>query len=185
MSVGACIAKNLLRWSGWTVVMAVPDYDKCVICVAPHTSNWDFVMGKLAYLSVGRQAGFLMKKDWFFFPLGIFFKAMGGVPVERRHHSDMVGQIVSRYDSCDRLALAITPEGTRKPNADWKRGFYHIAMRAQVPIILAYIDYGKRRIGLERTYVPTGDVEADMIEIKRYYMQFEGRNKSNFKTGLE
>ncbi len=185
MSVGACMAKKLLKWCGWTVVVSVPDYDKCVICVAPHTSNWDFIMGKLAYLSIGRQAGFLMKKDWFFFPLGSIFKAMGGVPVERRQHTDMVGQIVARYDSFSRLALAITPEGTRKPNAEWKRGFYYIAMQAQVPLVLAYIDYGKKRIGLERTFVPTGDVEADMVEIKRYYMQFTGKNKSNFMTGLE
>ena len=97
----------------------------------------------------------------------------------------MVEQVAQRFDAADSLAIAITPEATRKPNKEWKRGFYYIARRAGVPIVLAYIDYGKKRIGLDREFTPTGDIEADMNEIKRYYMQFEGKNKNNFITGLE
>ncbi len=185
MGCGAFIAKKILDWCGWQLSVTVPDYEKCVICVAPHTSNWDFIVGKLAYLSIGRQAGFLMKKDWFFFPLGSLFRAMGGVPVERSRRTDMVGQIVARYNKSARMALAITPEGTRKPNKEWKRGFYYIAQQANIPIVLAYIDYGRKRIGLERTFIPTGDVEADMVEIKKYYMPFAGKNPDWFVTGLE
>lgn len=142
-------------------------------------------MGELAYMALGRKAGFLMKKDWFFFPLGCIFKAIGGIPVERSRHTDMVEQVARRFDNAIHLAIAITPEATRKANKNWKRGFYHIARRAGVPIVLAYIDYRRKVIGLERVFSPTGDVDADMVAIKRYYMQFTGKNKDNFLTGLE
>ena len=87
------ISSFILRLFGWTVEVDVPDYPKCVICVAPHTSNWDFFIGKLAYLSIGRYAGFMMKKEWFFPPLGSLLKSMGGVPVSRDRHTDMVAQL--------------------------------------------------------------------------------------------
>ena len=180
------LSKAILKWFGWKTASCEGfELPKCVICVAPHTSNWDFVVGKLFYTSIGMTAGFLMKKDWFFFPLGCIFRAIGGIPVERSKRTDMVEQVAQRFDAADSLAIAITPEATRKPNKEWKRGFYYIARRAGVPIVLAYIDYGKKRIGLDREFTPTGDIEADMNEIKRYYMQFEGKNKNNFITGLE
>ena len=89
MGFGAYIAKKLLKWGGWTVNVELPDFDKSIICVAPHTSNWDFIICELAYLSLGRRSGFLMKKDWFFFPLGNFFRAIGGVPVDRSRRTDL------------------------------------------------------------------------------------------------
>lgn len=176
-------SRFMLRLFGWTVDVSLPDYPKCVICVAPHTSNWDFILGKLAYLSIGRKAGFLMKKDWFFFPLGALFRSMGGVPVERSRKTDLVEQLVRMYRSNDRFAVAITPEATRKRNPDWKRGFYYIALEAQVPIVLAYIDYKYKRIGLNRMIEPTGDIEADMKDIKAYYRDFNGRYPENFSVG--
>ena len=81
------LSRFILKLFGWKVVVDVPDLKKCVICVAPHTSNWDFIIGKLAYLSIGRYAGFMIKKSWFFFPLNLIFKAMGGVPVDRKQRS--------------------------------------------------------------------------------------------------
>ena len=84
------VCRFILHLLGWKVEVSVPDYPKCVICVAPHTSNTDFFLGKLAYLSIGRHAGFLIKKDWFFFPLNIIFRSMGGIPVDRSKHSDLI-----------------------------------------------------------------------------------------------
>lgn len=78
------LSKWILRIAGWKVIITEPDYPKCIICVAPHTSNWDFILGELAITSVGRRAGFLMKESWFFFPLGYFFRAIGGIPVPRK-----------------------------------------------------------------------------------------------------
>ena len=130
------LSRQILRMAGWTVDITVPDYPKCIICVAPHTSNWDFILGKLAYASVGRKAGFLMKESWFFFPLGLIFKAMGGIPVPRRKGSSLVETIVAKFNASQRLALAITPEGTRSRTTEWHHGFLHIAREAGVPIVL-------------------------------------------------
>jgi 1-acyl-sn-glycerol-3-phosphate acyltransferase len=154
------ISSFILRLFGWTVEVDVPDYPKCVICVAPHTSNWDFFIGKLAYLSIGRYAGFMMKKEWFFPPLGSLLTSMGGVPVSRDRHTDMVSQLVEIFKSRKRFSIAITPEATRKANADWKKGFYYIARDAEVPIVLAYIDYKDKEVGIKKVFMPTGDVET-------------------------
>lgn len=178
------LSSFLLKVMGWRVTVSIPDYPKCVICVAPHTSNWDFFIGKLAYLSVGRFAGFMMKKEWFFPPLGALLRSMGGVAVSRDRRTDMVAQLVEIFNSRDRFAIAITPEATRRANPDWKKGFYYIAQGANVPIVLAYIDYRAKRVGMERTFTPTGDVEADMRAIKTYYKDFHARRPENFVTGL-
>ena len=114
------VCRFILHLLGWKVEVSVPDYPKCVICVAPHTSNTDFFLGKLAYLSIGRHAGFLIKKDWFFFPLNIIFRSMGGIPVDRSKHSDLIDQIVDKFNKHEHFNIAITPEATRKRNTDWK-----------------------------------------------------------------
>ena len=172
--------RGILRLFGWKVVVTLPDYSKCVICVAPHTSNWDFILGKLAYGSIGRKAGFLMKKEWFFFPLGYLFRAMGGIPVDRKSSSSLTDQLADRFEKNDRLAIAITPEATRKSNPDWKLGFYYTALKAQVPIVLAYIDYKDKQIGLTQSIIPSGNVEKEMTEIKNFYRNRQGKHPENF-----
>jgi len=180
------LASLILRLAGWRVDITVPDYPKCLICVAPHTSNLDFVIGKLAYASVRRRAGFLMKKSWFFFPLGFVFRAMGGVPVDRSGRSaSLVAGIVRRFATARRLALAITPEGTRKRTARWHTGFLRIAYEADVPIVLGVIDFGSRRVIIEHTFEPTGDLSADLRAVKEYYRPFTGRHPELFTTDEE
>lgn len=171
------------RLLGWKTVITVPFYEKCVICAAPHTSNWDLLIGKLFYGSLGRRASFLMKKEWFFFPLNLVFKAMGGIPVNRGKKNSLVDQMARRFASCSRFNLAITPEGTRKANPEWKKGFYYIALQAQVPIMLFGIDYPSKTITCTKAIVPSGDIEKDMREIKRYFMQFIGRHPEYFSVG--
>ena len=172
--------RAILRAAGWRVEVSTPDYPRCVICVAPHTSNWDFILGELAYGAIGRYAGFLMKKTWFFFPLNLLLRAMGGVPVERTAASSLTDVLADRFAHSPRLAIAVTPEGTRKANPDWKRGFYYIALKAQVPIVLAYIDYKEKCIGMTRSLFPSGDIEKDMAEIKDYYRHRHARYPRNF-----
>ena len=176
------LSRQILRMAGWTVDITVPDYPKCIICVAPHTSNWDFILGKLAYASVGRKAGFLMKESWFFFPLGLIFKAMGGIPVPRRKGSSLVETIVAKFNASQRLALAITPEGTRSRTTEWHHGFLHIAREAGVPIVLGAIDFGTKEISIHDTFTPTGDADADMRKIKDYYRRFKGKYPEKFST---
>lgn len=176
------ISKWILGIAGWRVDVSVLDYSKCIICVAPHTSNWDFILGKLAYASVGRKAGFLMKEAWFFFPMGCLFRAIGGIPVSRKRGASLVDTIVRRFNSCERLHLAITPEGTRSRVARWRTGFIHISLQAHVPCVLGVIDYKYRSIFIKETFTPSGDVDNDMKTIKEYYRQFNGKYPDKFTT---
>lgn len=168
---------------GWEAIVSVPDYDKCVICAAPHTSNLDLFIGKLFYGTIGGKTSFMMKKEWFFFPVGLLFKAVGGIPVDRGRKTSLVDQMVAVFKKRKKFHLAITPEGTRKPNPNWKKGFYHIALKAQVPIVLIGIDYEKKTISAGKSIFPSGDIEKDMREIKLYYKDFKGRHPENFVLG--
>ncbi|MDE6134778.1 MAG: 1-acyl-sn-glycerol-3-phosphate acyltransferase, partial [Muribaculaceae bacterium] len=142
------LAGLVLRIFGWKVSITVPDYPKCIICVAPHTSNWDFILGKLAYASVGRKAGFLMKDTWFFWPMGCLFRAIGGIPVprKRRKGGSLTDTVAEKFRSSSRLTLAITPEGTRSRTTAWHTGFLHIARMASVPVALGVIDFAPKHI---------------------------------------
>lgn len=174
------ISAFILKLFGWKTVVAVPNEPKCVICVAPHTSNWDFIVGKLGYAAIGRKAGFLMKKEWFRFPLGGFFRSMGGVAIDRSKKTSVTEQLANEYAVHDTFQLAITPEGTRKANADWKKGFYYIALKAGVPIQLAYLDYAKKEVGIAETIYPTGDFDADIQKIKSFYKNITAKKPEYF-----
>ena len=179
------LARSILRLWGWTVNITVPDIDKCLICVAPHTSNWDFVLGKLAYTSVGRHAGFLMKSTWFFPPLGWIFRAMGGIPVYRHKNAgtpSLTDYIVRQFKQTDRLAIAITPEGTRSLTRQWHTGFLRIARQADIPILLGTIDYARKLIDVSQIFHTTGDTEADLAAIKEYYKGAVGRFPDKFSA---
>lgn len=137
----------------------MPNYDKCVICAAPHTTNLDLFIGKLFYGAIGRKTSFMMKKEWFFFPLGLIFRAVGGIPVDRKRKTSLVDQMAQQFANSKKFHLAITPEGTRKRNPNWKKGFYYIALKAQVPIVLIGIDYATKTISSTKAIMPTGDIE--------------------------
>ena len=168
---------------GWKTKVSVPDYDKYIICAAPHTSNWDFIIGKLFYAAIGRKTGFMMKKEWFFFPFGYLLKAMGGIPVNRDKNTSTVEAVTNEIKKRKTFHLAITPEGTRSPNPNWKRGFYYIALKAQIPIVLIGIDYKTKTITAGKVIIPSGDYKEDIKEIKTYFKQFTGKHPENFQTG--
>lgn len=178
------ISRLLLKLSGWKVDVTVPDYPKCIICVAPHTSNWDFILGELTYCSIGRKAGFLMKDTWFFFPLGHLLKAIGGIPVARRKEKkgSLVTMIAEKFDNTDRLSLAITPEGTRSATSNWHTGFLQISLLAKVPIVLGVIDGASRTVIIRDTFWPSANIESDMGWIKEYYSKYQGISPGKFKT---
>lgn len=164
-----------LKLSGWTFEIKVPLVNKCVICVAPHTSNWDFLLGLSAYLSVGRKFNFLMKSFWFFFPLKYLLRYFGGIPVTRskdKKSGSLTEKVISLFKTESYVNLAVTPEGTRSATEKWKTGFLYIAYGAKVPILLAVIDYSTKRMMIDRVYEPTGDVETDMKAIRSYYSQW-------------
>lgn len=162
-------AGSILKLFGWSVDISTPQLDKCVICVAPHTSNWDFPIGLLAYKSVGRKANFLMKEQWFFWPLKYLFKALGGIAVPRTKGSRLTDEIIDKFEVEKRVNLAVTPEATRSANPNWRKGFLFIATGAQVPIQLGVIDYKHKRVSITKQILPSGDVDKDMERVKKFY----------------
>lgn len=168
---------------GWKAVVNVPDYDKYIICAAPHTSNWDLFIGKLFYGAIGRETGFMMKKDWFFWPLGPIFRWMGGIAVDRGKRTSLVEQAINIAKENEKFHLAITPEGTRKANPHWKKGFYYIAKGAGIPILLVGIDYSKKTITIGKEIHPSEDIDKDMREIKLFFKDFKGKHPENFSIG--
>lgn len=163
------ISRLILKLAGWKSVLTTEEPDKSILCVAPHTSNWDFIIGKLFYWSIDRKTSFLIKKSWFAFPFGIMFRAMNGIPVDRSRNNSVVQQMVEEFAKREKMHLAITPEGTRQLNKRWKLGFYHIAVGAKVPIQLAYINYKNKEMGIKEVFFPTGDEKTDLQHIYDYY----------------
>ncbi|NDW18216.1 acyltransferase [Dysgonomonas sp. 216] len=177
------ISSFILRKIGWKIEGITDFPDKCVICVAPHTSNWDLFLGKLVYSAMGRKACFLIKKSWFFFPMNIIFNALGGIPVDRNRKTALTDQMVEQFANRNCFQLAITPEGTRKKNSEWKKGFYYIALAANVPIVIVILDYGKKTVDFRAVFAPTGDADADIAHIQAYYKDVEGKHPEKFTMG--
>jgi 1-acyl-sn-glycerol-3-phosphate acyltransferase len=173
----------LYKHWGWKKHITVEHPDKFIICLAPHTSNWDFFIGQLFMRSEGIKINFLMKKEWFFWPLGPIFKRMGGIPIYRSRHSRMTDVLAEAALQNSQFKLCITPEGTRSLNPDWKKGFYFIALKAQIPVLLYGVDYEKKLIECTRSFVPTGDFEKEMRETKLYYKNFRGKYPDKFTIG--
>ncbi len=173
----------LYRQMGWKLNVTEQLPRKGILCLAPHTSNWDFVIGQLYARAEGLKTNFLMKKEWFFWPLGSLFKRMGGIPVWRSKHTSMTDNLAQTARESKNFLLCITPEGTRKQNAEWKMGFYYIAQKAEIPILLFGVDYQKKLIQCTRTIIPDGNMEDQIREIKLYYKDFIGKKPQNFTIG--
>ena len=116
--------KILFDWMGFSENVTETLPAKCVIALAPHTSNWDFIIGKLYTMAIGQSNHFLMKKEWFFWPLGILMRRMGGIPVHRDKKMKVTDSVAEMARNADVFRVCVTPEGTRKANSEWKKGFY-------------------------------------------------------------
>ena len=173
----------LYKHLGWKKEVTEPHPDKFIICLAPHTSNWDFILGQLYAGAEGLKINFLMKKEWFFWPLGPIFRKMGGIPVYRDRHTSMTDNLANTATASPTFRLCVTPEGTRSLNPDWKKGFYYIALKAQITVLLYGIDYERRLIVCTKSMVPTGDFDKEMREIKLYFKDFKGKHPELFTIG--
>lgn len=169
----------ILSLYGWRIDKTPPQVEKCVVCMGPHTSNWDFIIGRITFSYYGVNTKFLIKKELFRFPFGRLTRRMGGIPVDRKKRNNMSQVAIQEFQKNDKLFLVFTPEGTREYNPNWKKGFYHIAMEAKVPIYLAYIDYKNKSGGWDSLFEPTGDMDADIKEIKRKLSKYSGKFPEN------
>ena len=175
------LSRSVLRIFGWRTNGSMPEgIDKAVMIVAPHTSYWDFVIGRLTFWGNRVRIRVLIKKEVFVFPLGLFLRMLGGIPVARGHKNDMIGQSRDLFRRYKQLVIVITPEGTRKKVRQWKKGFYMIALESKVPIALAFIDYRSKTGGVGSVLYPTGDYEKDMNFIYEFYKDKTGRHPERF-----
>lgn len=174
------LAYKIMDWLGWTIKNDIELPKKYIICLAPHTTNWDFVYGLLFKSAIRLKANFFMKKEWFRFPMGNFMRSLGGIPIDRGKKTKITDLIAAEFDKHDELCIGITPEGTRSKTKNWKRGFYTIAEKTNVPIVLTYIDYKTKNVGFAKIYTISGDFDKDIVEIKKFFSQFSGKHPDRF-----
>jgi len=171
----------ILKIFGWKVINNIPaDVKKCVVTMAPHTSNWDFLLGWLGYSSIGINSTYLIKKEAFFWPLGGLLKALGAIPVDRKASNNIVHQVCEMFHKSESMYLTITPEGTRSLNRNWKRGYYYIAENAKVPLAFGFLDYKEKVGGIGRMFTPTGNYEADLKEMEAFYADKNPKHPEKF-----
>jgi 1-acyl-sn-glycerol-3-phosphate acyltransferase len=171
-----------LRWNGWTMEGALPaSASKSVLIAAPHTSNWDLPYTLMAGFALDLNLYWMGKTSLFRGPMGPVMRWLGGIAVDRSRSNNLVAASAEALRAADGpLQLVVPPEGTRGKTRHWKTGFYFIALQAEVPIVLAYMDYARKVGGLGPEFKPTGDVERDLAEIKRFYAGVKGRNADQF-----
>ena len=169
------VGRSILGLMGWKLSGRLPDLKKAVLIGGPHTSNWDLFLAMGSMLTVGMKMSWMMKKEAFFWPLGGLWKALGGIPIDRKAKIDIVGQMREWFDTHDAVWLGITPEGTRSKVDSYKTGYLRIAKAANVPIFLAGIDARTKTVFLDKVWSPDGDIESENAAIKTYIeTNFEG-----------
>ena len=170
------IARLILKLSGWTTTGQVPDLDKVVFIAAPHTSNWDGFWLIMFKIALNVKLRFLAKHTLFWWPLSSLLRGFGAMPIDRSQTASTVQQLINAFNEEEHLLLALAPEGTRKWQPYWKTGFYQIAKEARVPIVLAYIDYSRKKMGVGITLHPSDDTEKDLAIIRNCYKDFVPRH---------
>ncbi|MEQ9422908.1 MAG: 1-acyl-sn-glycerol-3-phosphate acyltransferase [Cyclobacteriaceae bacterium] len=163
--------------TGWSVQGNSPEnIPKYVLIVAPHTSSWDFFVG-VAARSIARieNVKFIGKKELFRFPLGMVMKFLGGYPVDRSKNNNLVENVVSIFSEKEKFAIALAPEGTRQKVKKLRSGFYHIAKKAGIPIIMVGFDFKKKVVDIQDPFYPTDNTEADMEFIWHYFTGVTGQ----------
>ncbi len=173
-----------LKLAGWKVLGALPaQASKSVFIAAPHTSNWDLPYTLMVSFVLRLNIHWMGKASIFRFPFGPLMRWLGGVAVDRSKANNLVAASAQAIrEAPGALQLIVPPEGTRSKTRYWKTGFYHIAVMAQVPIVMAYMDYERKISGLGPMFLPTGDLEADMVRIKAFYAPFKGKNAAQFEA---
>lgn len=167
--VGQLIGSLILKAFGWQVTGEFPQSAKFIAAVAPHTSNWDFVIAIAVKFKLGLQVKFLGKHSIFVGPFAYILKRMGGIPVDRRATNGIVNQVTRIFHEQDALILGLAPEGTRKYTQQWKTGFIYMAYSANVPIVPMLIDYRSKTFVILPAMTVTDDVPAELIRIKQQY----------------
>lgn len=170
------VARFLLWLGGWTIVGGKPAVRKAVFIAAPHTSNWDGFWAICYKVYSGLQIRWFVKDSMFWFPLNVLLRINGAIPLNRNHAGSSVSRAIDAFDEYEDFYFGLAPEGTRSKTDNWKSGFYRIAEGANVPVVLGFLDYGQKRLGLGPMITLTGDRDADMAIIESFYASIAGRH---------
>jgi 1-acyl-sn-glycerol-3-phosphate acyltransferase len=186
------LAQTFFTLSGWTFKNNMPaDIKQCVMIAAPHTSNWDAPYTRFAFVLMGIPVKITIKDSWMRFPYGPMIRYLGGIGINRRpkkegeERESMVQLMADLFKDNENLVMLITPEGTRSLRTQWKTGFYHIAVLANVPIALGYCDYAKKEVGVAKLVYPSGDIKKDMREIMAFYKDITPHTPQNFSIDVD
>ncbi len=175
---------GFLKLAGWKIEGVLPPHCRTsVLIAAPHTSNWDLPYTLMVAFSLRLHIYWMGKEQLFRPPFRSLMRWLGGIPVDRARSTNIVAASVATLRAATHpLQLIVPPEGTRSNTRYWKTGFYHIAVNAQVPIVMAFMDYKRKISGLGPVFSPTGDIDADMLAIKAFYATFTGKNAHQFQA---
>lgn len=173
------IARFILRLIGWRTHAIPPPTSSYVLIGVPHTSNWDFVLALLLMAAEKIPIRIMGKESLFRGPIGVMMRSLGAIPVSRKQKTSLVDQVAAKFDEYDELVIGIAPEGTRSKSPRWRTGFYYIALKADVPIVMAYLDYGNKVCGLGPSLKPSGDIQADFEIIRNFYSGIVGKYPQN------
>jgi len=174
--IAKVLSRIILKVAGWHVKGRIPDeVKKCIMIAAPHTSNWDLLFARCAFYIMDIDLRYTIKKEAMVGPLGWLLKKMGALPVDRKKNNSLVDAMVDILNNAEQMVIMITPEGTRSYQPRWRKGFYHAALKANVPIVLGYLDYSRKEAGIGPIVMPTGDVEGDIENIKAFYRTIIGK----------
>ena len=174
-----------MRISGWRIAGNIPNVPKYVLIVAPHTSNWDFLLAMLTIFATGLRINWLGKHNIFFFPAALILKWLGGEPIDRGVRSGTVEQSIARFARSEQYILGISPEGTRRAAPEWRTGFHRIAVGAGVPIVPAALDYSRRVIDFMPAVMPSEDMTRDVAEFRRLFDAGMARRPAQFIEAAE
>lgn len=174
------IAWFIAKLTGWSVSKEKPNLQKAVVIGAPHTSNWDFPLMLMAALLLHLEVNWIGKHTLFKGPMGPIMRWLGGAPINRSATKNFVDAVVEQFNTQEKLVILLAPEGTRKAVPHWKSGFYYMAHLAQVPIVMAAIDYKDKSVNIIKTFTPTGDAEQDIAWMQIEYMRFHAKNPEGY-----
>jgi 1-acyl-sn-glycerol-3-phosphate acyltransferase len=171
------VSKSILFCLGWKVQGKLPDTPKYVMIAAPHTSNWDYFYTILAAFVLKGQIYAMGKKSLTQGPFGGIMKWLGIIPIDRSKSNNIVELTIHQFNISEKLILLVPPSGTRNNVTYWKTGFYYIAHGAKVPISLGFLDYSRKIAGIGPLFNPTGNIDEDMKKIRKFYVDFKGKNQ--------
>jgi 1-acyl-sn-glycerol-3-phosphate acyltransferase len=170
------LCRSLLKLFGWTLIDPPERPARAVLVGYPHTSNWDGFIALFTKLGLGLDARWVAKDSLFCGPLDWIFRRLGGIPIKRNVRNGFVAEMVAQFAANPNFLLVIAPEGTRSLTTGWKSGFYRIALAAEVPVALAFVDYSRREAGILTYLTMTGDPATDIAAIARHYNGRQGKH---------